>query len=74
MREDDNCEEYEENQGKRIVHPSCISDKMANLFYARFWGRMDVYAKRYEKRYEEDGVLSTMLQFLERCLSEKIWS
>lgn len=50
MREDDNCEEYEENQGKRIVHPSCISDKMANLFYARFWGRMDVYAKRYEKK------------------------
>lgn len=27
-----------------------ITDEMANLFYARFWGRQDVYAKRSEKR------------------------
>ena len=27
-----------------------ITDEMANLFYARFWGRQDVYAKRSEKK------------------------
>ena len=27
-----------------------ITDEMANLFYARFWGRKDVYAKRSEKK------------------------
>ena len=26
------------------------TDEMANLFYARFWGRQDVYAKRSEKK------------------------
>ena len=27
-----------------------LAIKWLNLFYARFWGRMDVYAKRYEKK------------------------
>ena len=39
-------EAYDENQGGRIVHPKEITKEMANRFYARFWGRTDVYAKR----------------------------
>lgn len=46
----ENAEEYDPDQGARIVHPRQITDEMANLFYARFWGRQDVYAKRNEKK------------------------
>lgn len=41
-------EKYETNQGARIRHPQMITDVMANHFYARFWGRQDVYSKRSE--------------------------
>ncbi len=43
-------ESYDQDQGARILHPRQITEKMANLFYARFWGRQDVYAKRYENK------------------------
>ena len=41
---------YDPDQGKRILHPAVITDEMANLFYSRFWGRRDVYAKRSERK------------------------
>ena len=50
ISEPENTEEYEPDQGARIIHPGQITDEMANLFYARFWGRQDVYAKRSEKK------------------------
>lgn len=50
LKEPEKAEEYVQNQGARIVHPKRITDKMANYFYARFWGRQDVYAKRSEKK------------------------
>ena len=46
----ENAEEYDPDQGAQIIHPRQITDEMANLFYARFWGRQDVYAKRSEKK------------------------
>lgn len=45
-----NLEKYDSNQGARIAHPKEITDEMANFFFARFWGRQDVYAKRTEKK------------------------
>lgn len=42
--------DYDQNQGARIQFPSEITEKMANSFFFRFWGRQDVYAKRNEKR------------------------
>ena len=39
-------EEFDPEQGKRIVHPKEITEKMANMFFSMFWGRQDVYAKR----------------------------
>ena len=51
---------YDPNQGDRIIHPSVITDEMANYFYSRFWGRQDVYAKRNEKR--ETGEASYFTQ------------
>ena len=42
--------DYEPNQGARIQKPVEITEKMAIMFYSRFWGRQDVYAKRNEKR------------------------
>ena len=50
MRAPEETSEYDLNQGARIIHPSVITDDMANLFYSRFWGRQDVYAKRNEKK------------------------
>jgi hypothetical protein len=42
--------EYDKNQGARIKAPEEITEKMANKFFCRFWGRQDVYAKRNEKK------------------------
>lgn len=42
--------DYDTNQGARIQFPSEITEKMAVMFYSRFWGRQDVYAKRNEKK------------------------
>lgn len=50
MRESGDAEGYDSNQGARIIYPKQITEEMANLFYARFWGRQDVYAKRSEKK------------------------
>ena len=50
IRETGQAGEYDPDQGARIIHPKQITDEMANLFYARFWGRQDVYAKRSEKK------------------------
>ena len=46
LRNSEAEEEYDPNQGARIVHPEVITEKMANVFYSWFWGRQDVYAKR----------------------------
>ena len=48
-------EKYETNQGARIRHSQMITDVMANHFYARFWGRQDVYSKRSENKKGEAG-------------------
>lgn len=42
--------EFEPNQGARIQAPGEITEKMANKFFCRFWGRQDVYSKRNEKK------------------------
>ena len=42
----ENAEEYDLDQGERIVHPTFITEKMAIRFFSMFWGREDVYAKR----------------------------
>ncbi len=43
----DESESYESDQGARIVHPPAIGEKRAAYFYSRFWGREDVYARRF---------------------------
>lgn len=48
-------EKYEIDQGARIRHSQMITDAMANHFYARFWGRQDVYSKRSENKKGEAG-------------------
>lgn len=42
----ENAEEYDLDQGARIVHPMFITEKMAIRFFSMFWGREDVYARR----------------------------
>ena len=42
----ENTEEYDLDQGARIVHLTFISEKMAIRFFSIFWGREDVYARR----------------------------
>lgn len=39
-------ESFDLEQGKRIIQPPVITEKMANQFFSMFWGRQDVYAKR----------------------------
>lgn len=46
IREMEKKEDFDPEQGKRIVHPKEITDRMAKLFFSFFWGRTDVYAKR----------------------------
>ena len=50
LQEPEIVEKYDTDQGARILHPAEITDEMANIFYSRFWGRQDVYAKRSEKK------------------------
>lgn len=42
----DNIEEYDPDQGERIVSPKFITEEMATHYFSMFWGREDVYAKR----------------------------
>lgn len=44
-----NLEEYDPDQGGRIMDAGFISDEKAQKFFAMFWGREDVYAKRSQK-------------------------
>ena len=46
-------EAYDPEQGKRIINPERITEDMAINFFARFWGRQDVYAKRSVNRDTE---------------------
>ena len=50
LRTPEELSDYDSNQGERILHPRDITEDMANLFFSRFWGRQDVYAKRNEKK------------------------
>jgi len=38
------------HQGARIIFPDAITTHMANRFFAYFWGRQDVFAKRSIKK------------------------
>lgn len=42
----ESAEEYDLDQGSRIVNPPYITEKMAIRFFSMFWGREDVYARR----------------------------
>lgn len=42
----ENAEEYDLDQGERIVRPPSITEEMAIRFFSMFWGREDVYARR----------------------------
>ena len=57
----ESAEEYDLDQGNRIVNPSYITEKMAIRFFSMFWGREDVYARRGKN----GGVFSTMRKSLE---------
>ena len=45
----DNVEEYDPDQGERIVNPPFITEEMATRFFSMFLGREDVYAKSHGK-------------------------
>mgnify|MGYP003300632713 CR=1 FL=1 len=60
FRQSDSKEAFDPEQGKRIIHPQTITENMAKQFFGMFWGRQDVYAKRFMERllsnyYNEDG-------------------
>lgn len=42
----ENIENYDLDQGERIINPQYITDDMAKRYFAMFWGRLDVFAKR----------------------------
>ena len=42
----ENLENYDLDQGERIIAPEYITDDMAKRYFAMFWGRQDVFAKR----------------------------
>ena len=48
----ESAEEYDLDQGNRIVNPPYITEKMTIRFFSMFWGREGVYARR-EKNGED---------------------
>ena len=66
---------FDPNQGARIQNVE-ITDELANRFFSRFWGRQDVYSKRYVKKGTgEAGVLSDVwvTSSFSFCFTEPIW-
>lgn len=64
--------DYDQNQGARIQAPREITEKMANNFFFRFWGRQDVYAKRNEKRdTREAGYYTQCYNFWQEICPKK---
>ena len=59
-------DDYDPDQGNRIV-PFEINNKVANNFLKRFWGRMDVYAKRGSK----GGYYPQCQNFWKSCCPKK---
>ena len=55
LKEPKKPESFDPDQGSRIIHPPEITDKMVKVFFTYFWGRHDVYAKRFEKKTGESG-------------------
>lgn len=55
--------EFDPNQGARIQVPREITEKMANIFFCRFWGRQDVYSKRNEKKTGEVNYFTQCYNF-----------
>ena len=45
ISDEERSESYDMNQGARIVSVS-VTKKLASQYFARFWGRMDVYSQR----------------------------
>lgn len=67
-----NTEPFETNQGSRIVFPNEITKDMANRFFARFWGRTDVYAKRVEnKKTNKAGYYPQCINFWSDACGKK---
>lgn len=46
----ENSEEYDPDQGGRIIFPKCITDDMAKGFFRMFWGRHDVFCQERKER------------------------
>ena len=44
-----NIEDYDPDQGGRIIAPGFIIDDMVKRYFSMFWGREDVFAKRGKK-------------------------
>ena len=42
----ENSDEFDPDQGARIITPGFITDNMARLYFSMFWGRQEVFAKR----------------------------
>ena len=47
----ESAEEYDLDQGNRIVNPLYITEKMAIRFFSMFWGREDVYVAMVGSMY-----------------------
>lgn len=64
----ESIEEYDSDQGGRIQN-KYITEELANKYFAMFWGRMDVSAKRGTK----GGYLQSLVRELAKLPSEAGW-
>ena len=56
--------EFDPDQGGRIIR-KYITEEMANRYFAMFWGRTDVYAKRGKKGgYFLNVIIAGMIDFV----------
>ena len=67
-----NIGKFDSNQGNSIVFPKFISKQMVNHYFAYFWGRTDVYAKRVESKSERVGYYPQCVNFWTDFCEKKI--
>lgn len=67
--------DFDPDQGGRIIFPDYISDDMTKRFFAVFWGRQDVYAKRGKMGdIIRNAVIVGMISFVPNAEVKKLFA
>ena len=71
LKDPEAAEDFDPDQGGRIIHPSAFTIRMVRTFLSRFWSRHDVYAKRSVKKNGEAGYFPQCSNFWKEICPRK---